>query len=310
VSPAYAGANGVNYETFTFTFPAISGDAIRIDGAPGGSSHFISVGELRAYATTASGGNVAPVANAGSNQTVASGVMVTLDGSASSDPNGDPITYAWTQTAGPTVTLSSATAQKPTFVAPTVSASTALTFSLVVRDASLASSPATVTVTVSASTGVTDITASGTAIALVTAPKGGGNKSLGVIKDGVFPPVGSTDSSQQYDTYTGTSRTEDWIGYQFTAAQPFTQVVFQEGKQFADGGWFTNIKIQVRQSGTWVNVSGVTVTPAYAGANGVNYETFTFNFPATTGDAIRIDGAPGGGATFISVGELRVSRTP
>ena len=48
-------------------------------------------------------------------------------------------------------------------------------------------------------------------------------------------------------------------------------------------------------------------TPAYPGTNnGVNYETYTLDFPATTGDAIRIAGPPGGSNVFISVGELEV----
>ncbi|MEA2697406.1 MAG: hypothetical protein QOI66_1677, partial [Myxococcales bacterium] len=310
VSPTYAGTGGGSYKTYNLKFSSIVGDAIRLDGVPGGSAHFISVGELRVIGGSSGGGNTntAPNANAGAAQTVNPGATVTLDGSGSNDPNGDAITYAWTQTAGPAVTLSSTTAQKPTFIAPSVSASTALTFSLVVNDGQVLSAPATVTITdtPAGNSTYTDVSAAGTIIAFVPNPTGGGNKNLGVIRDGVTPAVGSTSVATQFDTYNGTKRTEDWIGYTFSSAQSFGKVVFQEGPQFSDGGWFTSLKIQVRQGGVWTAVPAPVVSPAYPGANGVNYETFTFTFPAVSGDGIRIDGAPGGSATFISVGELRV----
>ena len=92
--------------------------------------------------------NRPPVAAAGPAQLVDERTVITLDGSGSLDPDADDtITYLWTQTAGPTVALSSTTARQPTFTAPEVIASTALTFRLVVNDG-LASSPAsTVTIT-------------------------------------------------------------------------------------------------------------------------------------------------------------------
>ena len=79
--------------------------------------------------------NVPPVANAGPNQSKAEGSLVTLDGSASNDID-DPITtYAWIQTAGPSVTLSNPAAVKPTFTAPDVNVVGAtLTFQLTVTD--------------------------------------------------------------------------------------------------------------------------------------------------------------------------------
>ena len=64
--------------------------------------------------------NAAPVANAGIAQNVVTGTLVTLDGSASSDANSDPLTYAWTLTAKPagsSATLSSFSSAKPTFIA-------------------------------------------------------------------------------------------------------------------------------------------------------------------------------------------------
>jgi hypothetical protein len=95
--------------------------------------------------------NQPPVANAGANQSVASGGLVTLDGTGSFDPEGQAITFAWTQTSGTIVALSAADAAQPTFTAPTVlagSPSLSLAFELVVSDAISSSAPATVIVTV------------------------------------------------------------------------------------------------------------------------------------------------------------------
>lgn len=76
-----------------------------------------------------------PVADAGPDQTVEEGKLVTLDGSKSADPDGTIASYLWEQTAGASVTLSSTTAVKPTFTAPDVGVNgTALTFQLTVTD--------------------------------------------------------------------------------------------------------------------------------------------------------------------------------
>lgn len=87
-------------------------------------------------------------ANAGVSRTVISGQTVRLSGEASVDPAGAALSYAWTQTAGTSVTLTGGTTVTPTFVAPTVSANVVLTFSLVVNDGTGASTPSTVDITV------------------------------------------------------------------------------------------------------------------------------------------------------------------
>jgi len=72
-------------------------------------------------------------ADAGEDQTVQTGDPVTLDGSGSATTKaGATLTYTWTQTSGPAVTLSDATAARPTFTAPTYRAD--YVFSLVVDD--------------------------------------------------------------------------------------------------------------------------------------------------------------------------------
>ncbi len=77
--------------------------------------------------------NQIPVADSGSDQSVTIGYIVQLDGSNSSDSDGDmPLTYNWIQTGGtPTIGLSSRDAVLPTFTAAYTGV---FTFSLTVTD--------------------------------------------------------------------------------------------------------------------------------------------------------------------------------
>jgi len=92
--------------------------------------------------------NEAPAADAGSNQTAAEGDTVTLNGSASSDPNGDSLSFTWTQLSGPTVILHDAGTAAPWFEAPDATDQEVLPFRLVVNDGKDSSVPDVVRVTV------------------------------------------------------------------------------------------------------------------------------------------------------------------
>ena len=76
-----------------------------------------------------------PMAHAGTNQTVQEGTTVSLDGSMSSDPDGDLASYWWRQISGPAVTISDVTTSRPTFVTPIVKKKGAkVAFELIVKD--------------------------------------------------------------------------------------------------------------------------------------------------------------------------------
>ncbi len=110
---------------------------------PGFEKHFLYRGVVLSDEGST---NNPPVANAGQDQTVEELTEVTLNGSASSDPEGEDLTYEWTAPAE--VTLSDANVANPTFEAPEVDENTILEFSLVVNDGALSSDPDIVNITV------------------------------------------------------------------------------------------------------------------------------------------------------------------
>lgn len=160
--------------------------------------------------------------------------------------------------------------------------------------------------------GLEDVTALGAIVARVfelvpPGPQGGGNLDPEVIRDNDWPPVASTFSSRQFDTFhSGDQGSLDWIGYALPSPRTLRRVVFQAGMRFSDGGWFQTLGVEVGDGASWSSVSNLTVSPLYAGASGVGFETYQLDFAPISATHVRIVGAPGGAAQFISVGELRV----
>ena len=95
--------------------------------------------------------NEAPTANAGDDQVVNQGDVVELNGTASTDPEDQPLAYSWEQTGGPDVSLTGSDTDMPSFTAPTVDQYTELEFTLTVTDSGNRKASDTVTIAVKGS---------------------------------------------------------------------------------------------------------------------------------------------------------------
>jgi hypothetical protein len=93
--------------------------------------------------------NRIPAADAGPDRVVDACTAVALAGGGSNDPDGTPhpLSFSWTQTSGPVVSLGGAATSSPTFEAPNVAVSETLVFEVTVSDG-LATDSDTVSITV------------------------------------------------------------------------------------------------------------------------------------------------------------------
>ncbi len=138
-APSIAALSGPNGVMTSFVVDAAGAYVVALTVSNGVATDIASV--------TISTVNSPPVANPGPNQTVGLNSVVTLNGSASSDVDGDTLSYLWnlvTRAAGSSAELSNARTPVATFVADKPGTYVA---QLVVNDGKVDSAPATVRVT-------------------------------------------------------------------------------------------------------------------------------------------------------------------
>ena len=128
-SPSFTAPNLTSAETFTFE--------LRVSDGELSDSSEVSFLVTPVMTPPPGGGNQAPTASIATQTDAFSGETITLNGGASSDPDGDSLTYSWTQLQGTSVSLQNAASASASFVAPALSSAETFTFQLSVSDGEL-----------------------------------------------------------------------------------------------------------------------------------------------------------------------------
>ncbi|CAG0930874.1 Chitinase A [Planctomycetaceae bacterium] len=199
VSLSGAGSSDPDGDTLTYSWTKISGPAITLQNATTVSPSFTApavsspqVITIRLTVSDGKGGTdqdtvditvnpgpLPPNANAGPTQGAMFNVSVTLNASASTDPNGDTLTFAWVQVGGAAVTLNSPNTATPSFTSPGVP--DVLVFQVTVSDPGGLTDTATVTVHVNATGMIPLQAATGGGGGACSAGAGGSAALLGLL---------------------------------------------------------------------------------------------------------------------------------
>ena len=115
ISAPVVGAGGAPGAVATLVFELVVDDGFPQD-APAPGYTFSDVADTVTIQVT--NVNNDPVADAGGDQTVNENSVVALNGSASSDPDGDALTFSWMQIGGPAVALTGDTTATPSLTTP------------------------------------------------------------------------------------------------------------------------------------------------------------------------------------------------
>ncbi len=103
------------------------------------------------------------------------------------------------------------------------------------------------------------------------------------------------------------NRVNDYWGYTFAKPYNFNEVIYHTGEISSNGGWFKNLRVQVRQDFEWIDVKNTQISPDYSYDLEVESDAeYKLRFDEIWGDGIRIIGIPGGSTSFTSIRELEV----
>ncbi|MEY4575638.1 MAG: hypothetical protein RL701_341 [Pseudomonadota bacterium] len=118
-----------------------------------------------------------------------------------------------------------------------------------------------------------------------------------ILSDGIV-------ADQSEDSRTGERREFDVWGYEWPREYRMNRLSYSAGSSGNCGG-FEALGVDVRHSGEWVPVSGISVFPRYDA--GAAYRTYAIDFPTVqSGDGVRLRGKPVGESACTTIAELAI----
>jgi hypothetical protein len=281
-STVAVGALPNNGAAATYLFSARTVTSVRLTiNAVSSSTQSVGLAEIAVFGNSwTPPPNRPPVAAAGSDQVVNQGATVRLDGGASSDPDGNPLAYRWTQVGGLPVTLTGASSAVATFTAPTgLSVDEVLTFELVVSDGPLDSPADLISVRVSATFIPTNVAPLAVATASSEAARYGQTaaKAIDGVADG-YPG----DHTKEW--VTSGQRVGAWIQLTWSAARTIDRIVLHDRPNTGDQITAATV--------TFSDGTSLTVGPLPNNGAGA-----TYTFPPRTVTSMRITVSTVSGST-------------
>lgn len=148
---------------------------------------------------------------------------------------------------------------------------------------------------------------------------GPANPDVEVLRDGNAPTDGSGAGSAVFETRLDPPLVgEHSLGYELSgpaqAGGVFSALELTTASFDLLGGWFADVRVEVRSAGIWISVPELQLDPLWPSGLALpaagDHTGFRLEFEPTAGDAIRVIGTPGGppGSAFVRTSELRVLR--
>ena len=256
-NPVYAMGSGDNFDLFEMRGSTLAFKAAPVKGSyqanvtASGTDVFESDNNWRVLDITVP--DSPPTVQAGDDQTVGEGDVVTLSGAAT-DHDGDPITYAWSQTSpdSPLIAFVNSSAPSTTFVAPAVTEDTTFTLTLTADGAA------------QRVTDMLNITVKETSTAFITTwTVSDSDRGITLPMTGTYSVLWGDGSHDAVVT--------DSKSHTYTAAGTYTVIVLGDGLESIDTSNDDTNALQLESIEQWGDTAWTTMEAAFTAATNMTY---------------------------------------